>query len=94
MACFYATISGSFEYFYCSKTLKKLFNFEKKISENEKLFQSTIFKLKTLRLKSHPFHKKMHCEKPMLRKIESGVQNKPITKNEVSPVTTFFQKML
>ena len=35
----------------------------------------------------------MLCQKPVLRQIECGVQNGPITKNGVSPVTTlFFQK--
>ena len=80
--------------FTAQKLWKNFLTLKKKFLKNEKLFQSTIFKLKTLRLKSHPFHKKIPCQKPMLRKIESGVQNRPITKNEVSPVTTFFQKML
>ena len=34
------------------------------------------------------FHTKLLCQKPMLRKIEWGVQNRLITKNGVLLVTT------
>ena len=32
----------------------------------------------------------MLCQKPMLRQIEWGVQNGPITENRVLPVTKYF----
>ena len=32
----------------------------------------------------------MLCQKPMLRRIEWGVQNGPITKDGVLPVTSLF----
>ena len=41
------------------------------------------FLLKVLRLKTQHFHTKLLCQKPILRQIECGVQNSPITKNEV-----------
>ena len=50
-------------------------------------------KLKVLRLTTKHFLTKLLCQKPMLRQIEWGVQNWPITKNGVLPITTFlFQK--
>ena len=30
----------------------------------------------------------MPCQKPMLRQIEQGEENEPLTKNEVLPLTT------
>ena len=33
---------------------------------------------------------KLLCQKPMLRQIEWGVQNEPITKNGYLALTTFF----
>ena len=51
---------------------------------------STIFKLKALRLKTHYFNTKLPYQKPILRQIELWVQNGPITKNRVLPVTTLF----
>ena len=41
-----------------------------------------------MRLKTHHFHTKLLYQKPMLRQIEWWVQNGPITKNGVLPVTT------
>ena len=38
----------------------------------------------------YPFHKKLPFQKPMLRQIECWVQNGPIKKNGVLPVTTLF----
>ena len=46
-------------------------------------------KLKVLRLTTKHFLTKLLCQKPMLRQIEWGVQNWPITKNRVLPVTIF-----
>ena len=55
---------------------------------------STIFKLKAIRLKTHHFHTKLSYLKPMLRQIVRWVQNGPITKKGVLPVTTlFFEKI-
>ena len=36
------------------------------------------------------FLTKLLCQKPMLRQKDGGVQNGPITKNGVLPVTTLF----
>ena len=36
------------------------------------------------------FHTKLHCQNPILRGIEWGVQNGPPTKNGVLPVTDLF----
>ena len=38
----------------------------------------------------HNFHTKPPCQKPMLRQIEWGVQNGPIRKNGLLPVTALF----
>ena len=51
---------------------------------------STVFWLKALRLKTHHFHTKLPYQKAMLRQIEWWVQNGPIIKNGVAPVTTAF----
>ena len=51
---------------------------------------SSVFKLKAIRLKMHHFHTKLPYQKPMLKQIEWGVWNEPITKNGVLPVTTLF----
>ena len=49
--------------------------------------------MKPLILKTHHFHSKLLCHKPMLRQIEWRLQNGPITNNGVLPVTTlFFEK--
>ena len=39
-----------------------------------------VFKFKALRKKAQHFRTKLPCQKPMLRQMEWGVQNKP--KNE------------
>ena len=44
--------------------------------------------MKTPRLKAHYFHSKLLCQKPMLRQIECRLQNGPITKSGMLPVTT------
>ena len=46
--------------------------------------------MKAPRLKTHHFHTKLPYQKLMLRQTEWWVQNGPITKNEVLPVTTLF----
>ena len=46
--------------------------------------------MKPLTLKTHHFHSKLLCKKPLLRQIEWPVKNGPITKSGVLPVTTFF----
>ena len=81
-ACFYLTITGSFECY-------QYFDFETNFLKNENLFQKMeyLFQLKVLRLKAQYFHAKLPA---MLRQIEWKVQNRPITKNGVLPVTIFF----
>ena len=51
---------------------------------------SAIFQLKALKLKKYHSHTKLPYQKPMLRQIEWWVQNGPITKNQVFPVTNWF----
>ena len=51
---------------------------------------STAFYLKLLIFKTHYFHSKLLSQKPMLRQIESWVQNGPITKKGVLPATSLF----
>ena len=63
-------------------TLKQIFCFSKN--------WSTVFWLKVLRLKTHHFHIKLPYQKPILRQIEWWLQNGPITKNGVFPVTNLF----
>ena len=46
--------------------------------------------LKALRLKTHHFHSKLLCQKPMLRQIEWQLQNGPITKSGVLSVATLY----
>ena len=48
------------------------------------------FLVKVLRVKTHHFHEKLPCQKPMFRQIEWGVQNELITKSGVLTVTTLF----
>ena len=70
----------------------KLFLLWNKYPEKHKLFsknRSTAFKLKVPRSTTQHFYKNC-CQKPMLRQIEWGVLNQPVTKNGVSPVTTIF----
>ena len=78
-------ISGHFECF-------QRFNVETNFLRNTNAFQKTgvTFWLKVLRLKVQHFHIKRLCQKPMLRQKEWGVENGPITKNGVFPVTTLF----
>ena len=64
-----------------------------RFSGKRKLFKKTGV-LKALRLKTHHFHTKLPYQKPMLRQIEWWLQNGPITKNGVLPVTTSFFKKL
>ena len=46
--------------------------------------------MKALRLKTHHFHTKLPSQNPMLRQIKWTLQNRPIKKNGVLPVTTLF----
>ena len=90
-ACFYVTISGNFETF-------QYFNFEADFLENQNVFQKTgvennkIFLLKALKLKTHHFYTKLPYQKPRLRQIEWWVRNRPVTKNGISRVSTYFFK--
>ena len=49
-----------------------------------------IFYLKVRQLKRQCFHTKLICQRPMLREIEWGVENGPITKSGVLTVTNIF----
>ena len=80
--CFYMTISGNFERF-------QYFRFSGKWKAFSKNW-ITVFCLKALRLKTHHFHAKLPCHKPMLRQIEWWMQNWLITNNGVLPVTILF----
>ena len=53
------------------------------------------FLVESTKLKTRHFHAKLPRQKPMLRQIEWRVQNGPITKNGVLPVTAlYFLKIL
>ena len=49
---------------------------------------SAVFYLKVLRLKAQHFHKKLSCQKPMLRQIKLEVQNEAIAKTRALPLNT------
>ena len=79
-ACFYVTISESF------KSFKRFhINFNSNLLGNKNLFQKTglpFFWLKPLRLKSHHFHSKLFCQKPMLGYFQDVVSSsKPRNSN-------------
>ena len=64
--CFSVTISGNFKCFQCC-------NFETKFSGKRTPLSrnwSNVLYLKVLKLKTHHFHTKLPCQKPMLRQIE------------------------
>ena len=79
------TINRNFERFL-------YFNFEADFLEKTNLFKKLKYRflVEVLRLKTHHFHTKLPDEKPMLRQIEWCVQNGPITKSGVLPVTNLF----
>ena len=61
--------------------------------KNKNLFFKKLensFVVKSTMIESVHIHTKLPSQKPMLRQIEWGVQNGPITKNTVLPVSTFF----
>ena len=64
---FCVAITGNFERF-------EYFSFITNFLENEPFSK----KLKAPRLKTHHFHAKLPCQKPMLRQIEWGVQIGPM----------------
>ena len=69
---FNVTISENFEHFQC-------FSFKKIFLKNAKTLFKKLeygFLVEILRLKAHHFHTKLSCQKPMLRHIEWGVQNR------------------
>ena len=71
-------------------SIPELWNkFSGKWNPNSKKW-STTFKLKPLRLKTHHFHWKLLCQKPMLRQIEWRLLNGPITKSGVLPGKSLF----
>ena len=65
--------------------------------ENENLSQKTgvqFFMLKALRLKTHHFHSKLLCQKPMFRQIEWRLQNGTTRKSGVLSVSERFVPVL
>ena len=56
-----------------------------------KTFQKTkVTLVESTKIENHHFHTILICQKPMLRQIEWGVQNGPITKNGNLPLTTLY----
>ena len=80
---FYVAITGNLE---CFQYLNFETNFLKPFSKNWGNFSS----LKVLRFKTQHFHAKLPFQKPMLRQLEWEIQNGPIKKNGVLPVTASF----
>ena len=76
-ACFYVTITGHFERFQNFITSKQFSAKIKLILKN----WSIVFQFRVLQKKVHYFRVKLPCQRPVLRQIEWGVQNTPITKN-------------
>ena len=60
--------------------------------ENENIFQKTGYRflVESTEIESASFPHKTACHKPILRQIEWGVKDAPITKNGVLLVTTSF----
>ena len=77
---------GKFQTFSILSLLNKFSGKRKPFSKS----WGTVFQLKPLRLKTHHFHSKLLCQRPMLRQIEWRLQNGPTTKSGVLPVTTLF----
>ena len=78
--------SGEFLNVFNTFTLKQIFLKRKTFS---KKLEYLFFSWKHL-VKRHHFHTKLPYQKPMLRQIECWVQNGPITKKGVLPITTLF----
>ena len=84
--CFYATITGDFERF-------QHLNFETSFLKKLKFFLKnwiTVLQFRVLRITAQHFHTKLPCQKPMLKQVAWEVQNGPITKSELLPLTTLF----
>ena len=47
-----------------------------------------------LRMKAQHSHTKLPCQKPMLRQIEWGVQNKPVRKNGLLSLSHFVLNLI
>ena len=60
--------------------------------ENKNLFKKLEqnFLVESTKFENAAFHTKLPCKKPILRQIEWGVPNGPITKSGILPVTTLF----
>ena len=95
---FLLTFKNAFSQSFHFKVNRKIIGSSKKRYQSErKPFSknwSTVFQLKPPRLKTHHFHSKLLCQNPMLRQIEQQLQNEPITKSGVLPVTTLFFRKL
>ena len=77
------TITGNFE-------RSQYINSETNFLKNQNLSEKTgvPFFVESTRIETQYFNTKLSSQKPMLRQIIWGVQDKPITKNGVLPVTT------
>ena len=51
-----------------------------------------LFLVKSIKIETQHFHKKLRCQKPVLKQIGYGVEKGSITKNAVLPVTSLFLK--
>ena len=81
LPCFFVTISEKFKRF-------QQFNFETDFLENGNFFQKTgVFKLKAIRLKTHHSHNKTAISEANVE-TEWWLQNGPVTRNGVLPLTT------
>ena len=67
-----------------TSTLKQIF------WKTQALLKKMFFLVGSAKIKNPTFPYKLLCQKPMLRQIEWGVQNRPIIKNGVLSVTILF----
>ena len=81
-ACFHVTISGNFERF-------QNFNLKIDFLKNKNLFKYS-FLVKSTKIENAPFPYKTAISEANVKTIECWVQNGPITKNGLLPVTTLF----
>ena len=83
MAGFYVAITGNFERLrHWALTLKQVFWKTKTFLKTCKVLRSEYYEY---------FYTRLACQKPMLRQIECGVQNEPITKNGLHWILHFLE---
>ena len=61
--------------------------------KTKSFFKKLEYRFLSGRLKTQHFHTKLPCQK-LMRQIEWAVQNRPIMKNGVLPITTFFENFV